>query len=885
MIQLAVCHKFRYNHLYQTRQEDKAVFHKAQRDPGEGPRVLARTERFRAYWKQNKVFLLSFFLPVAIMTGAFVFVGVYPFGNKTYLPSDMYAQYAPFFSELRQKLLNGESLFYIWNAGMGTSFIAIYAYYLSSPINWLLVFVSHDHITDVMDAIIVLKMGLSGLTFACYLFRRFRTRHLFVAAFAVFYALSSYFIAFNWNIMWLDCMVMLPLILLGLERLVQRGDWVLYCAALGFSIFSNYYISIMICIFCVLYFAMLLLTQRKKQGAHFYFSRILRFIGSSALAGGFAACLILPEWFALQLAASGTVHFPQVIDTYYSFLDLISRMMIGVEVQVVKGYLPNIYCTVAVFLLMPLYWSDRSIPVKEKIGKSLLLAFLLVSFNVNTLDFIWHGFHYPNCLRFRQSFIFIFLILTMSFDTLRRIKRYSFLQISLIWGGVIAILVAYQFLDTKVDLPIYVLPVTAGFLVCYTLLFLFLGKSKTKRKTSILVWVMLAVAVAEATVNASITMLVSVNRTIYIADSAVISELLEAATKEDTGFYRVEKENKKTGNDGAWDQFRSVSIFSSTANTGLTTFLGSLGLEHSLNKYTFNGHTPLTDALLSVKYLLYKEPQTEEQLSLLAQDHNFYLYKNADILPLGFLVDSGLEDRWEINRSNPFTVQSAFAEQVTGRPGLFEEVESTKVEGATVLSIRSEQTVFLYVYPNSEIQNITVQTTAPDGTEAATKTFSNLKRSYILNLGSASAGSKMTVTIDAEGTPVICLYAYSFNEEIMEQMTETLNEQPFLVESFSDTTVKGTITARTDGLLFTSIPYDTGWTAYVDGQKTEIHAFKDALVSVPVSAGTHTVEFSYFPTGLKAGSAISASCLLLFGLLVWRRHRNSKRRDVSLSKE
>ena len=59
--------------------------------------------------------------------------------------------------------------------------------------------------------------------------------------------------AYSWNIMWLDCIFLLPLILYGLEQLVQEKKGLFYCVTLGLSILSNYYISIMICIFMVMY--------------------------------------------------------------------------------------------------------------------------------------------------------------------------------------------------------------------------------------------------------------------------------------------------------------------------------------------------------------------------------------------------------------------------------------------------------------------------------------------------------------------------------------------------------------------------------------------------------------------------------------------------------
>ncbi len=829
---------------------------------------------FLKFCKRNAALILAFLIPVAIMTGIYISTGVYPFGSNCYLPSDMYAQYAPFFSELRQKLISGGSLLYTWNMGMGSNFTAVYAYYLSSPINWILAFVPHGHIIDVMDAMIALKIGLLGFTFAYYLYRHFKTRHIFIAAFAVFYALSSYVAAFRWNIMWLDCLVMLPLILLGLERLVKKNHCFLYCTALGISIFCNYYISIMICVFCVLYFIVLLILEDGIKEKHFFAKRIRNFVIFSALAGGFAACLMMPEMFALKLAASGTIKFPQTLETYYSFFDLIPRAMLGVKPQILEGHLPNIYCTVAVFLLVPLYWFNKTVPLKEKICKSTLLVFMLISFNVNILDFVWHGCHFPNCLQCRQSFIYIFLILTISFEGMRGFKQYTISQLSVTCAGIAGLLVIYKVWLAKETLTAATILMTAAFIVGYFLLIIFLRKSKSKLMRNILLWSVLAVVIAEASINIDITAVNATSRTAYLSDNAAIAELLEDVNKEDPGFYRIEKDERRTPNDGAWNQYKGVSSFSSTANSGLTNLLGALGLEHSVNKYSFNGYTPLTMSLLSVKYVLYNHAPNDDLTSFYAKSGDQSLYKNNYFLPLGFMLDSKWAASWSTAAGNPFIVQNNFAEEVTGLSGLFEPVKSTKVDHSTVLNISDNKTVYLYLLPNSGVKSVKVTIKKPDGSEGKTKIFPNLRRSYILNLGSSSPGSEITILVDSENSAEFSLFAYSFNDEIYKKVIDQLNEQPFTVEAFHDTYVKGSITALSDGLMYTSIPYDDGWIAFVDGKKTKIKAFKDAFISVPLSSGSHIIEFYYFPAGLKVGIILSLSCLLIFALIVINKRKD-----------
>ena len=197
--------------------------------------------------------IAAFFVPVAVLIILFAQRGIFPFGEECFLRTDMYHQYAPFFSEFQYKLKQGGSLLYSWDIGMGVNFSALYAYYLASPVNWLIILCPKKFIIEFMTILIMVKTGLCGVTFTWYLDHHFEKKHFVAGVFGIFYALSGYMAAYSWNIMWLDCIFLLPLILYGLEQLVQEKKGLFYCVTLGLSILSNYYISIMICIFMVMY--------------------------------------------------------------------------------------------------------------------------------------------------------------------------------------------------------------------------------------------------------------------------------------------------------------------------------------------------------------------------------------------------------------------------------------------------------------------------------------------------------------------------------------------------------------------------------------------------------------------------------------------------------
>ncbi len=183
--------------------------------------LSASRECFGGVLRSSDSYLAAFFIPVILMVVIFALKGIYPFGTECFLRTDLYHQYAPFFSEFHQKLKEGGSLLYSWNMGMGVNFTALYAYYLASPLNWLLILCPKAYIIEFMTAMIVLKTGLCGLTFTWYLRKHSRPERFGACYFGIFYAMSGYMAAYSWNIMWLDCILLFPVILYGLEQLVN----------------------------------------------------------------------------------------------------------------------------------------------------------------------------------------------------------------------------------------------------------------------------------------------------------------------------------------------------------------------------------------------------------------------------------------------------------------------------------------------------------------------------------------------------------------------------------------------------------------------------------------------------------------------------------------
>lgn len=820
-------------------------------------------------WKKRLPLLLSFLLPLGIAMIVCIDHGVYPFGTQCILHVDMYHQYCPFFVEMMEKIKEGGSFLYSWQIGLGSDFVSLYAYYLASPLNWLLLLCPRGFVIEFMTILVLLKIAGAGFSFGYYLKEHFGVNDIRLSVFAVAYALSAFVAAYSWNIMWMDSVALAPLIVLGLERLIKKGDGVLYTVTLALSILCNYYISIMICIFLVLYYILLFFEEKGHR-----IRGMFRFMGYSLLAGGMGAILIVPEAIILSYSGESGSSFPDSIEWYFNIMAELARSCFMTESYTGRDHWPNLYCGVFVLLFIGLYVCNRKISWKKKIPRILFLILFVVGFANNILDYIWHGFHFPNSLPGRQSFLFVFLVLIMSYEALLswEMGRMIDVGIALVASAVFLLVARLFSTDAQVDGTSFV--VTLILVGAYALLIFTSRLSKEKMKKYLLYLMCLAMVV-ELAVNFDVTGLETTSRTSYLASRQDYESVLkEAEEKEGTdAFYRVEELERRTKNDAAFYQYASATQFSSLMNINVSHFYQNLGMEGGKNFYCVNGATPLISAMLSLKYVIADNGLEENSLrTLAAESGTTYLYENKYVLPLGYMIAEEVIENWDYEQEDEIAVQNELARLLGANEDMLMRLPlylSEAEEGATVITI--EQDGYYYAtYTNHNTDNLTEVTS--DGRE---RDFTKCSHGYTLDLGYCKKGT--TVTISNSADEVIPMQLYLLNEESLEAAYDTLNQQTMVLTDFSDTKVEGTITVEEEGRLLFTIPKEDGWTLYVDGVETQAEAFADTFVSVHLTEGKHNVKLVYKTPGLMTGAGISAGCLAIFLLVTIIKKKKERR--------
>lgn len=814
---------------------------------------------------------LAFLLPFVICIGICIGNGVYPFGENCILHVDMYHQYCPFFTEFLEKLQHGGSLFYSWNLGLGSDFVSLYAYYLASPLNWLLILCPRAFVIEFMTLLVLTKTALGGLSFFLYLKhheklvgkdKRLHLNTLLPALVcSTAYALSGFVAAYNWNIMWMDCVALAPLIILGLERLVQEKKAGLYYATLALAIVSNYYISIMICLFVSLYFVVLFFREKAGKAGAFF-----RFVWYSLLAGGSAAVLLIPEYIILGASGSQGIAFPETVEWYFNLIEELSRSCVTAYVYTGRDHWPNLYSGVFSIFCVVLYFLNRRISWKKKLPCGAMLAFFWLGFANNQLDFIWHGLHFPDSLPGRQSFLYSFLVLVMTFETVIRWRGNRLWHAGAAFVlGMLPVFFGASQMDADIVDPFSFL-VTGIFLGVYTCLFVLHTISK-KKLQNFYRNLTFAIAICELTVNMAVTGFSVTSRTAYTEKQEDYAALLEAAEKdnaaEDGGFYRVEDPERMTKNDDMLYGYPSGTQFSSLMNIDVSHFYQSVLMEGGKNFYCYNGATPLLSAMLSVKYRLSDNTMEEGPLqTIVAQSGNSVLYKSTYSLPLGFVMSEDAVTAWDNSSTFKIDNINSLGSALGASEPMLEKADYMQQgkNGETAITV-NEEGYYYAVYDHCGADVLTEHVTG-----GRSRTFSKTTHRYLLELGYCKFGD--TVTLSNTQMENISYTVYKLNLNAVEQAYEKLSEQTMTLTKQTDTKVEGIIDVKEAGRLVFSIPAESGWTLYVDGKKTSVEKFKDTFLGIHLEEGTHTIKLCYKTPGLFVGAAISAFCIALAGILL-----------------
>ena len=846
--------------------------------------------------KKRTIYILSFLLPLCTLICGMIYLGVAPFGDNSLLIIDGLHQYMPFFSVLYDKLRGGESLFYTFRTGLGINFLSLFSYYLCSPFNLLILLFKRSQLNMAVSFLIVLKLSLSGLFASIFFTAKSRKPDLHIVAVSVAYALNGYMVGYCWNVMWLDAIMVLPVILLGIDRLIEERDGRLYGLALFYALLCNYYIAFMICLFCVIWY----INHEIRSMKQFFF-RGIAFTVYSFVAAGMAAVILIPAYMGIRQTSSGSEMSLPGHGWITGFWNLISRqfdMAYPVTHDNFDGN-ANLYFGIFAVLFLVLYLLNREINFWRKCKKVLLVLFFYLSFNEEILNFIWHGFHDQYGIPNRFSFLYGFVLLTMAFELLERLDSIR------VWEPVVAVLVSlgllgagYFFAETSLEPEVFW---SALFLILVYGIILFLSKKDLKRKAA---YQMLISTMITGEMIVTSLLGFDSNGQISISKFFYATEDMERALEDnrDGTFFRSEVAEGLIVDESTWYPMNAISLFGSTARSEMVDIMDSLGLNTGVNEYLYKGSTPVTNLMFNLRdYYFHEKDQLRTDFDYVDTYGTMRYFRNpVEGMSIGYGISQDI-DEWYYYSDYPFRVLNDFCYQGYGVDTVFQDIPVPDPTSHGCTTKRTNDGEYYFEYEEKEPDNIVFDLALPQGSESLYLFYDgsqveNVKISVdgmvredgdrdgrIMCIGQVNPNATVTVAMSLKGedsSGYVRLSAATFDQDNYDSLVQEMTFDTFDLKKMTECHLEGTFDAMEEEYLFFSIPYDDGWKVSIDGKNTETTTIGNAFLSVIIPEGEHEITLDFVPEGYKTGRMITTGSVLCYLVLCIFTHRRKKKEKI-----
>ncbi len=816
--------------------------------------------------KKYRNYLIAFIIPTLIVLLSLLLNKYYPFGDKVLLMLDGYNQYPGFLSNFKEIILHNGSLFYSFKGITGFNLYASNVYYSLNLTNLLFLFFKNNHIVDFYTFIIIFKIGLCSLTMQTFL--NYLNKAKYNIIFSICYALTAYNILYYLNYMWFDSIIMLPLVILGIEKIFKEKNYIYYTISLTLTIIFNFYIGYMICIFSFLYFIYKWLINKENKKVFF------KYLFYSLLSGLIASLFLIP--IILELFNGKGEIFSNV--NYFifdlDFINIFYKLTLG---SLLNGDLeygtPNVYASIFIYVSVIMYFFNKNIKTKDKVISFTLLLIFLLSVSFNLFDYFWQMLQMPIYYPVRYAFIFDFYLIYLAYENYKNYEKLSLKKLLIIFG-IIIILSSIGFVTSgnlidKINIPAKLIYLGISFL--FIIYYLFILNNDFFKKF------ICALVIIELTLNTFVTFRNNGNVNdiqTFNANYTMNYNIIKNLNLDN--FNKVSFEDKTIKNNGLLLNYNDLNYFSSVRNNksfkALNKIFGILTVDGCNLNYYYNN--PITNAILNIKY--YITSKNLNYYELIRNYDNYSIYENKDISGIGFIVNKEISNFK--NEEDYINNINNFVKLINNNDkDILKDIEPTdkNVNCSKNNCIINGYIAYIkYEYTPSTDEILFVQNDFPIGVD---KSSYNLKiNEELIDYDSrypikVKKKDKIELIINpGEDYKDYYYHLYGVDFNIYKEFISNIQKEKLeIIEYKNASNFTGKITLENDGLLFTTISNDKGWKVFVDDEEYKITPIFDGFIGLNLNKGEHTIRFQYTPPGFYLGLLVSSISIIVFGLSIY----------------
>lgn len=839
-----------------------------------------------------------------------------PFGVHSLASKDADFQYLDFLAYLKDVFDGKNNIDYSFSKSIGGACIGVFSYYLSSPFNLLLLLFDKSQLVLFVHVIITLKLACAAATFAFYLNRRFEEwndgsvkKQALIIFLAVSYAVSQYGIAQACNIMWLDGFYMLPLIMLGVYRVVNGGRPVMLSVSVALAVLFNWYMGGINCVFACFWFlfefAYLRLysgdTKAEKTVIKDFAGKLGRFIYSMLAGVLISGVLFLPTIGAMRYSVRGSLDFGSLLDM--SFIGDVSSVIDGYSLgaQSQKGsvslYCVSLYCGCLALIGFIGIFIGKKHNVKQKILAFVTLVVMLLMFYWNPLCMAFSLFKEVGSYWYRYSHVGIFCILFFAAEfflseDLNAVKWRVIIASAIFSAAMLGVNYLHGVQDNKL------VWLTDALIVGVAVLIALISRlSKNVGAGRVFGIIFTVILCAVLTVETGYSVMLQMdnihidNGESFVEYETAMEGLINDLKEYDSDTYRISQTRsratrsleKKKNNNGkdTDDNFKyknnvranydesfgygywAIGSYVSTADSTVLNFLVDTGYRSEGDNLSVVNMPVLgTDSLLGVRYIVsdYALEGMDKVEDIADNANGAGVYENPYSLPMAFVYDSGKYTAAKYN-GNPFEYQNELYSELLGRkveiykPLKYETVVSKAKKRVYKMEIPEGNYIAYGNIPWNSLFNAKLNVNGIYRTGYArwlSPSVFNIPVNEDRDYYKVVLHSKQKLDLD-DGAEQF----YVLDLDLLKSIAEELEKNTPDVMDIENGSAEFVVNAKEGQSLFTSIPYCDGWTVKVNGQKVQPDKVVDSLYSISLVEGENVVEMKFHVKYAGAGIACS----------------------------
>lgn len=833
---------------------------------------------------------LSFGAVCFLFAVAMPVFGLLPFGTNDFLWVDPRIQYTDLHAWLQRILQGEDSPVCSFYRGMGVNVWPVFTYFLTSPWNLLVLLFHRDELYLFYDTVVMLKLATAAGTMAVYLACRFERRipSFAVVLLAAAYAMSEYAMNQLTNSLWLDGLYMLPLVLLGVWRAVSGRGLLCMILSGAAAIVFNWYSGLIDLTFAGMFaFWEAWVVCGDTFWRRKFFGCVGRAYLGILLGTGLSAALLLPtivgfaggrgtiDWHVLTLSYHGQV--PKLLVTGQAWASL-SRNVNAALFVGTFAYLGAISC----FLNpgIPKRWRKRAL---------VLVVFLLLAFYWRPFYFLFSLLKEEVSYWYRYGSIGIFILVYLAgwnathLSGIRQIGRRT--RMAILFVIPVAFVLGW-WREPSVDSWYLCANIAVFLLIGITMFFAggHLQEIGRRRVVTLLValslfdlWCNFGGVIhyrARPGIAASYAAYVEAQDAQLAAIRAAREDFqLFCATQ--TATFNMSP-NYPDGltlnyNEGLATGVRSLASYQSAYTNAQLSFMDRWGYRrNNENMCIVNTSVLGTDSLLGVKYVFADHPiQGLERMEGIPAANGKEAYENPFVLPVAFVAQS--TEFSDLTNENPFLHANAVYGTLFGQPMevyLPVPVLETDVQEKMV-RYRVPATPEGQLYGNLPGDRMGDHSIRLHLDGDAGKGYLAWSAPSVFDIPERGSAFHEIVLTGDRPLPQITPQFYRIDESVLREAAALAwSRAADVTLGKAAATIR--VTAGAGEQLFTSIPWDKGWHATLNGRDVTPACINGALLGFTLDEGENTIELRYELPGLPVGIAITI--LSLFAtVVVWRR--------------